>query len=88
MSKEKLHDLLAQLKEQRNSADLVDGEYRQCLDEIVESLEQQELYPDSFDQYSNLSEQVRGIVLDYGREHPAIRSILEGIHQLLNNFRT
>ena len=87
MSREQLHDLLAQLKEQRKGVDLVDGEYYQRLDEIVESLEQQQLYPDTFDQYSILGEQVRELIHDYELEHPAFKSILDSIHQLLNNFR-
>lgn len=87
MSREKLHDLLVQLKERRQGADIVDGEYNQRLDEIVESLEQQQLYPDSFDQYSSLSEQLASLVRDYEKEHPTLKSILDSIHQLLNNFR-
>lgn len=88
MSNQELHDFLAQLKEQNHGTDLVDSEYQQRLDEIVESLEQQQLYPDTFDQYSALSEQVKGLMEDYEAEHPLIRSLLDGIHQILNNFRT
>jgi len=86
MSKAGLHDLLAQLKQERTSADIVDGEYQQLLDEIVESLEQQQLYPDSFDQYSSLTEQVKNIVIGYQEEHPEIKRVLNSVHQLLVNF--
>ncbi|NND81754.1 MAG: DUF4404 family protein [Gammaproteobacteria bacterium] len=88
MSENELHDLLAELKEQRSGADLVDAEYQQRLDDIVESLEQQRLYPDTFDQYSVLSEQIQGLLDDYREDHPTIDSLLDGITRLLANFRT
>jgi hypothetical protein len=88
MSKNELHDCLTQLKEQRHGSDLVDTEYQQRLDEIVESLEQQQLYPDTFDQYSALAEQVKALMIGYETEHPVISSLLGGIHRILNNFRT
>ena len=88
MSNKDLHDLLTQLKEQRHGTDIEDSEYQQRLDDIVESLEQQKLYPDSFDQYSVLGDQVRDLVLDYEAEHPAIRAVLDSIHRILDNFRS
>ena len=88
MSKEGLHDLLEELKEERNTADIVDVEYQQLLDEIVESLEQQQLYPDSFDQYSSLTEQVKKMVIAYQEEHPEIKRVLNSVQQLLSNFST
>lgn len=88
MSNEELHDFLTQLKEHRHGTDLVDSEYQQRLDEIVESLEQQQLYPDTFDQHSVLTEQVKALIVDYEAEHPVIRSLLDGIHRIVNNFRT
>lgn len=87
MSQEKLHDLVVQLREQRRGSDIVDGEYNQRLDEIIESLEQQRLYPDSFDQYSSLTEQVKKLIQDYETEHQGFKAVLGSIHQLLNNFR-
>ena len=87
MSKEGLHDLLAQLKQERSSADIVDSEHQLLLDEIVESLEQQQLYPDSFDQYSSLNEQIRIMVVNFQEEHPEIKRILDSLHRILNNFR-
>jgi hypothetical protein len=88
MSNQDLHDFLTQLKEQRKGSGIVDTEYQNRLDEIVESLEQQVLYPDTFDQYSALAEQVSGLMVDFEAEHPVIGSLLSGIHRLLNNFRT
>jgi len=88
MSKKGLHDLLAQLKEERSGADLVDSEHQQRLDEIVESLEQQRLYPDTFDQYSTLTEQVRLLMMDFRAEHPTISAVLNSVHQVLNNFKS
>jgi hypothetical protein len=87
MSNQELHDFLKQLKEQRKATDLVDSEYQLRLDEIVESLEQQQLYPDSFDQYSVLAEEAKALMASYEAEHPAIASLLDGIHKVLNNFR-
>jgi hypothetical protein len=87
MSQEKLHDLIVNLRTKRRGADIVDGEYNQRLDEIIESLEQQRLYPDSFDQYSSLNEQVNNLLHDYEAEHPTFKAILSSIQQLLNNFR-
>ncbi|MFT6100447.1 MAG: hypothetical protein ACJAYF_003005 [Arenicella sp.] len=88
MSNQDLHDFLTQLKEQRKGSGIVDTEYQNRLDEIVESLEQQVLYPDTFDQYSALAEQISGLMVDFEAEHPVIGSLLSGIHRLLNNFRT
>ncbi len=88
MSRQELHDLLAQIKHQRDSVDLVESEYQQRLDEIVESLEQQKLYPDTFDQYSSLNQQVRDLILDYEADHPTIRVLLDSVQQLLRNFKS
>jgi len=88
MSVNELHNLLTDLTHQRKNADIVDSEYQQRLDEIIESLEQQKLYPDSFDQYSALQEQVGELLLNYETEHPVMQSILKGIQQLLNNFKS
>jgi hypothetical protein len=88
MSNQDLHDVLTQLKEQQHGTDLVDSEYQKRLDEIVESLEQQILYPDTFDQYSALPEQVKALMVDYQAEYPVISSLLDGIHRILNNFRS
>ena len=87
MSQEKLHDLMVQLREQRSGTDIVDSEYNQRLDEIIESLEQQKLLPDTFDQYSSLSEQVKMLIQDYETEHPTFKAVLSGIQQVLNSFR-
>jgi hypothetical protein len=88
MSNQDLHDVLSQLKEKQHGTDLVDSEYKNRLDEIVESLEQQVLYPDTFDQYSALPEQVKALMVDFEAEHPVISSLLGGIHRILNNFRS
>ncbi len=88
MSSQQLHDLLSQLKLERENSDMVGSEYQLRLDEIIESLEQQKLYPDSFDQYSGLGDQVRKLFEDLESQHPSIRILLDGIHELLQNFRT
>ncbi len=88
MSRQKLHDLLAQLKQQRHCVDLIDSEYQQRLDEIVESLEQQKLYPDAFDQYSGLNQQIKGLMVDYEAAHPTISNLLSSLQQLLHNFKS
>ncbi len=87
MSRQALHDLLAQLKQQRHCVDLVDSEYQQRLDEIVESLEQQKLYPETFDQYSGLNRQIKDFMLDYEAAHPTISNLLSSLQQLLHNFK-
>ena len=88
MSSKELHDLLDQLKLERENSDMVDSEYQQRLDEIIESLEQQKLYPDAFDQYSTLRDQVRELFVDLESKHPSMHALLDGIHDLLLNFRT
>ena len=88
MSSKDLHDLLDRLKLERENSDMVDGEYQLRLDEIIESLEQQKLYPESFDQYSTLSDQVKELFVDLEAKHPSIHSVLDGIHDVLLNFRT
>ena len=82
-----LHDYLAQLKAERDQATIEDDEYKMRLDEIVEALEEQALYPDSAENNSMLSDQVRNLVLDYESEHPTIRVILNSLHDVLQNFR-
>ena len=57
MSRQELHDLLSHLKQERNSVDIVDSEYQHRLDEIVESLEQQKLYPDTIILFNSIDEQ-------------------------------
>ena len=88
MSSQQLHDLLSQLKLERESTDMVDSEYQFRLDEIIESLEQQKLYPKDFDQYSGLSDRARELLEDMESQHPSIRVLLSGIYELLQNFRT
>ena len=88
MSQSELHDHLARLKSERDQATIEDGEYQMRLDEIIEALEQQALYPEAFDQYSTLSEQAREMVIDYESEHPTIRLVLESLQDLLRNFRS
>ncbi|MDG2087263.1 MAG: DUF4404 family protein [Arenicellaceae bacterium] len=87
MSSKELHDLLDQLKLERENSDMVDGEYQSRLDEIIESLETQKLYPDAFDQYSTLSGQVKELFGELEAEHPSIHAVLDGIHEVLLNFR-
>ncbi len=86
MTQEQLHDLLRELDAARGQADPVDGERHQRLDELVESLEQQRLYPDDFDQYSALADQTRDIVLEIEADHPAIANVLNAISGVLRNF--
>ena len=88
MSRQELHDYLTQLKEERKKLDLVDSEYQLRLDEIIESLEQQRLYPDTFDQYSTLGDQVRNLLIDYEADHPAVKAVLDGIHEIIRNFKS
>ena len=83
-----VHDHLASLKAERDQATIEDDEYRMRLDEIVEALEEQALYPDSAERNSMLSDQIRNMVLDYESEHPTIRVILNSLHDVLQNFRS
>jgi hypothetical protein len=88
MSRRELHDLLGQLKLERENSDMVDSEYQLRMDEIIESLEQQKLYPDAFDQYSALGDQVRELLTDLESKHPSVGGVLNGIQAVLQNFRT
>jgi hypothetical protein len=88
MSRRELHDLLGQLKLERENSDMVDSEYQLRMDEIIESLEQQKLYPDAFDQYSVLGDQVRELLTDIESQHPSVGGVLNGIQSVLQNFRT
>jgi uncharacterized protein involved in exopolysaccharide biosynthesis len=87
MSSQELHDLLVQLENERKQFDIVDQEQRQRLDEIIESLEQQKLYPDNFDHYSALSSQIQELVLDYESQHPSLTNVLSSIAEVLRNFK-
>jgi hypothetical protein len=86
MTQEQLHDLLQKLENARSQIDPVDREGHQRLDDLVESLEQQKLYPDDFDRYSVLADQAREIVLEIEADHPALARILEGISGVLRSF--
>ena len=86
MSQEQLHDLLQELDAARSQSDPVGQERHQRIDALVESLEQQRLYPDDFDQYSALADQTREIVLELEADHPAIANVLNTISGLLRNF--
>lgn len=87
MGSNELHDLLEQLRDQHKGADFVDSEYQQRLDDIIVSLEKQSLYPDSFDEYSNLDEQIGALILDLETEYPTLKRVLDSIQQVLSNFR-
>lgn len=87
MSSQELHDLLVQLEQERNQLDPVYQEQHQRLEELVESLEQQKLYPDDFDQFSALSSQVSEMVSDFEANHPSVAAVLDGISRVLQNFK-
>ncbi len=87
MSSQELHDLLEKLKAERETGDLIDSEYKQRLDEIIESLEQQKLDPGAFDQYSNLGDQIQQLLEEFESRHPAAQIVLSGIKQVLQSFK-
>ena len=87
MSRQELHDLLVQLEQERQQHDPVSSEKNHRLDELIESLEQQKLYPEDFDQYSALSNQIKEYLIEYENQHPAISAVLKSISQVLHNFR-
>ena len=87
MSKQELHDLLLKLENERKQFDVIDQEQRQRLETIVESLEQQQLYPDAFDQYSTLQTQLDDAILEFENLHPSIASVLNNIARVLNSFK-
>ena len=49
MSRAELHDLLVELESQKNNLGIIASAERQHLDQLVESLEQQQLDPEGFD---------------------------------------
>lgn len=87
MSQQELHDLLVELEHQRRQLDPISSEQNHRLDDLIESLEQQKLYPDDFDQYSALGTQVSDLLIEYENEHPAFAVVLKSISQVLNNFK-
>ena len=87
MSQQELHDLLVQLEHERQQFDVVDGEQNHRLDEIIESLEQQKLYPEDFDQYSVLFSSIHDAVSEYESQHPSVANVLNSIAQVLRNFK-
>jgi len=87
MSRQELHDLLVELEKQREQLDPVSSEQNHRLDGLIESLEQQKLYPEDFDQYTTLTTQVKEILLEYENQHPAFAAVLKSISQVLQNFR-
>ncbi|MGI9316423.1 MAG: DUF4404 family protein [bacterium] len=87
MSSQELHDLLVQLEQERNQLDPVHQEQHQRLDQLVESLEQQKLYPEDFDQFSALSTQVNEMVNDFETNHPSVAAVLEGLSRVLQSFK-
>ena len=66
---------------------MVEQEKHLRLDEIIESLEQQKLYPEEFDHYSALSTQINEWIVEYESQHSAIANALNSIVQLLRNFK-
>ncbi len=87
MSRRELHDLLVELELKRSQLDPVSSEQNHRLDELIESLEQQKLYPDDFDQHTALVTQLKEIMLEYENQHPALTAVLKSISQVLQNFK-
>jgi septal ring factor EnvC (AmiA/AmiB activator) len=87
LSSQELHDLLVQLEQERSQLDPVYQEQHQRLEELVESLEQQKLYPDDFDQFSALASQVKEMVSEFEANHPSVAAVLDGISRVLQNFK-
>jgi len=87
MSQQELHDLLVQLEHQRKQLDPISSEQNHRLDDLIESLEQQKLYPDDFDQYSALGTEISDFLIEYESQHPALAVVLKSISQILNNFK-
>ena len=87
MSRQELHDLLVELEQKRGELDPVSSEQNHRLDELIESLEQQKLYPDDFDQYTALATKLKEMMLEYETGHPTFAAVLKSISQVLNNFK-
>lgn len=86
MSQQKLVELFKQIDTHRD-ASLLESEKSNQLNEIIESLEQQQVNPDAFDQYSTLSDNLSEVANEYAQEHPELSKVLTMINEILVNFR-
>ncbi|MBX2869519.1 MAG: hypothetical protein KTR18_12630 [Acidiferrobacterales bacterium] len=86
MSQEQLHKLLDQLKEEHAGIEMLEQEYRSKLDAFLESLEQQKLYPEEFDQFSTLESQARELAAGYASQFPKTSALFISIAKTLENL--
>lgn len=86
MTQVQLHNLLAELKSDQTSGEMVEHEHKVKLEALVESLEQQEIYPDDFDQFSTLGTQAQELAQEYEQQFPKISALLKSIAQTIENI--
>lgn len=87
MSRQKLHDLLAELEQQRNQLDPVNHEQGRRIDELIASLEEESLGTEGGEENAVISNRIYEMINHYEEDHPKIASILNAIGQVLQSFR-
>jgi len=81
------HDLVYQLKEQQGALSIEEGERKQYLNELIESLETQILSEQGIQVENNiLMAQLEDKLLHFEVEHPDISAILSNIINSLKNM--
>ena len=81
------HDLVCQLKEQEGALSIEEGERKQYLNELIESLETQILSEQGIQVEGNiLMAQLEDKLLHFEVEHPDISAILSNIINSLKNM--
>jgi len=64
----------------------VEHEHQIKLDAIIESLEQQVVYPDDFDQFSALQTRAGELALKYEQRFPKTSAMLKSIVQVIEGI--
>ncbi len=86
MSQEQLLTLFKQLDEQLQDGSVEESEHKLRIAELIDSLERQQMQPDSFDQFSAASVTVRQMLETYENKHPTIAGILRSLSNTLSNM--
>ncbi len=86
MTQTQLHNLLDQLKDEHAGVEMIEHEHKAKLESLVESLEQQKIYPDDFDQFSALGTQAHELAEEYEQQFPKTAALLKSIAQTIENI--
>jgi hypothetical protein len=83
MSQKDLINQLKQLHDELPDQTLEEGQHKHLIGDLLENLESQDIGNENFDQFSDLTESVKLLLIKYEDNHPALAGILRSLSNTL-----